>query len=214
LRGAPATSAKPERGPGEPVAATFKAPLLAKIFDTLDGDQRQVALDLGAPCQALLSQLTARRGCRLEIADLVANDGLRALNAALPEARAATMSALLPQPNRERLTLIFCWDLPNYLGLAALHSLCTLLASRAAPGCRLHMLISYSRRDMPLLPAHYTPGGDGQLTQLCLSDERTPAPRYSPEDLGKALGGFRYQRGVLLANGMQEFVYAWPDGQA
>lgn len=214
MRGASAAEARPERDSGAPVSTTFKAPLLTKILDTLDPEQRQVVLDLGPGCQSLIRQLTAERGCRIEIADFVAGGGLRALNAALPEARMETLSAELPPPNDERLTLIFCWDLPNYLGLATLQSLCALLGRRAAGGCRIHMLISYSRRDMPAQPARYVPAGDGQLTQHCATGERAPAPRYSPEDLGKALGGFKYERGVLLANGMQEFVYAWPAGQA
>jgi hypothetical protein len=214
LRGASAAEAKPERDTGGPVSATFKAPLLTRIFDTLDPEQRHVVLDLGAGCQALIAQLTAERGCRIEIADFVASGGLAALNTAPPETRMETLNRLLPQTNGERLTLIFCWDLPNYLGRAALQSLCSLLGQRAAAGCRLHMLISYSRRDMPAQPARYVPASDGQLTQHSVDGERAPAPRYSPEDLGKALGGFKYERGVLLANGMQEFVYAWPGGQA
>jgi hypothetical protein len=214
LRGASAAEARPERDAGGPVSATFKAPLLTRIFDNLDPERRQVVLDFGAGCQALISKLTAERGCRIEIADFVANDGLAALNASPPETRMETLTALLPQPNGEGLTLIFCWDLPNYLSRAALQSLCTLLGNRAAPGCRLHMLISYSRRDMPAQPARYVPVSDGQLSQHSVNGERAPAPRYSPEDLGKALGGFKYERGVLLANGMQEFVYAWPGGQA
>ena len=214
MRGASAAEAKPERDAGGPVSNTFKAPLLTKILDTIDPEQRQVVLDLGAGCQSLIAQLTAERGCRIEVADFVANDGLARLNAAPPEARTETLSALLPDPNGERLTLIFCWDLPNYLGRAALQSLCALLGLRAAGGCRLHMLISYSRRDMPAQPSRYVPASDGQLTQHSANGERAPAPRYSPEDLSKALGGFKYERGVLLANGMQEFVYAWPGGQA
>jgi hypothetical protein len=213
LRGASAAEATTERDSGGPVTTTFKAPLLTRILDSIEPEQRHVVLDLGAACQGLCDQLTAQRGCRIEIADLVANDGLSALNTAPPEGRAETLSSLLPQPNSERLTLIFCWDLPNYLGLPTLQSLCAMLGKRAASGCRLHMLISYSRRDMPAQPARYVPATDGQLTQLCRNSARIPAPRYSPEDLGKALGGFRYERGVLLANGMQEFVYAWPSGQ-
>ena len=134
MRGASAAEAKPERDPGAPVSVTFKAPLLTRILDTLHPEQRQVVLDLGAGCQALIAQLTAERGCRIEIADFVANDGLAALNAALPESRMDTLGSLLPQPNDERLTLIFCWDLPNYLSRTALQSLCTLLGSRAAGG--------------------------------------------------------------------------------
>jgi hypothetical protein len=63
---------------------------------------------------------------------------------------------------------------------------------------------------MSEMPARYVPAVDGNLIQSLVSDELTQAPRYSPEDIGTALGNFRYERGVLLANGMQEFVYAWP----
>ena len=213
MRGASAAEAKSERDTGASGTNTFKAPLLSKILDGTNPAQRQVVLDLGPACQALIGLLTSERGCRIEIADLVANGGLNAINAAPPEARTATLGSLLPQPNLERLTLIFCWDLPNYFGLPTLQSLCKLLGGRAAPGCRLHMLISYSRRDMSARPARYVPVKDGQLTQISPTPERIQAPRYSPEDLGKALAGFRYERGVLLANGMQEFVYTWPTGQ-
>jgi len=33
------------------------------------------------------------------------------------------------------------------------------------------------------------------------------APRYSPEDLGKSMGGFLIDRARLLSNGMQEFLF-------
>jgi hypothetical protein len=214
LRGAAAAEVRTGTQPAAAATASFKAPLLTRILDGLGEDQRQVVLDFGPGCQTLIEQLTAKRGCRIEIADFVANGGLVAINAVPPEERVATFGSLLPRPNSERLTLIFCWDLPNYLGRQVLTSLCALLGGRAAPGCRLHMLISYSRRDMPVHPARYVPGKDSQLTQICKTAERAPAPRYSPEELSKALGGFRYERGVLLANGMQEFVYTWPDGQA
>jgi hypothetical protein len=214
LRGAAAAETTTGSKPAAAAATSFKAPLLGKILDGLSEDQRHVVLDLGAACQTLIEQLTARRGCRIEITDFVANGGLAAVNAVPMEQHVATFASLLPQPSQERLTLVFCWDLPNYLGRQALQSLCALLGGRAAPGCRLHMLISYSRRDMPLLPARYVPGNDSQLTQISKTAERSPAPRYSPEELSKALGGFRYERGVLLANGMQEFVYTWPGGQA
>jgi hypothetical protein len=75
------------------------------------------------------------------------------------------------------------------------------------------MLIAYSKREMPAAPARYLPEPDGRLTQICGDSAMGKAPRYSPEELGLLVGKFRYERGVLLANGMQEFVYALPDGQ-
>lgn len=197
------------------LVTAFKAPLLDRILDEAEPERRQVVLDLGAPSEALLERLSTTRPCRVEIADLAAHGGVDLLNA--PEAGdevdaapIAPIAPLLPAPNGERLDLIFCWDLPNYLGLKALRELCAHLGRRAAPGCRLHMLIAYSKREMPRAPARYVPQTDGKLSQRCADGTLVPAPRYSPEDLSLAVGGFAYERGVLLANGMQEFVYAWP----
>jgi hypothetical protein len=64
---------------------------------------------------------------------------------------------------------------------------------------------------MSASPARYLPLDGGELRQQLETEKIVNAPRYSPEALGQAVGGFRYQKGVLLANGMQEFVYTWPD---
>ena len=213
MRGAAAAEATPARSGGGATTATFKAPLLARILEGPESEQRLVALDLGTPCQPLIDRIAARQPCRIEIADFVGFNAIASLSQAEPEALISTLQGLLPPPNQEQLNLIFCWDLPNYLPLPAIGRLVALLGARAAPGCRLHMLISYSRRDMPLAPSRYVPVDEGQLEQRSATADRVAAPRYSPEDLGKALNGFRYERGVLLANGMQEFVYAWPGTQ-
>jgi len=194
----------------------FKAPLLNRILANPDElEQRAVVLDLGGPCQVLLDRLSATRPCRVEIADLVNNNGLGAINAleSIEDEGPSLMRRLLPTGNDEPLDLILCWDLPNYLSLQTLGLLIDVLAHRVAPGCQLHMLIAYSKREMASIPGRYVPAPDGNLTQLFPSDELTEAPRYSPENIGSALRNFVYQRGVLLANGMQEFVYAWPDRQ-
>jgi hypothetical protein len=192
------------------LAGSFKAPLLDRLLDGVEPEIRQVVLDLGGPSQALLERLSTNRPCRVEIADFVANDVLELANST-EDLRPSLIRRLLPQPNRERLNLILCWDLPNYLKLDVFRQLCEVFAGRAAPGCRLHMLVAYSKREMGALPATYRLRDDGQLSQSFQNEEFVAAPRYSPEDLGRAVGRFKYERGVLLANGMQEFVYAWPE---
>ncbi len=215
MSGAATARAKPGRDHRERVTA-FKAPLLDRILQNPGADvedaPRQVVLDLGAASQPLLERLSALGPCRVEIADLVAHDGLAVLNApdAFEEPGSSPIPALLPAPGTDSLDLILCWDLPNYLSLRALGELCSYFGPRAAPGCRLHMLIAYSKREMPSAPARYLPEDDGRLRQVCADASIAAAPRHSPEALGDAVGGFRYERGVLLANGMQEFVYAWP----
>ena len=195
-------------------AASFKAPLLDRILDHgEDPGPRIVALDLGPPCQALIDRIGQNRSsCRIEIADLFANRGLQILDdpEAIEEHGPALLDELLPRPNAEPVGLVLCWDLPNYLSLAALKLLCSVLGQRAAPDCKLHMLVTYSKREMAAEPARYVPGSESGLTQTCTNIATTAAPRYSPEDIGRAVGRFEYERGVLLANGMQEFVYAWP----
>ena len=195
-------------------AASFKAPLLERLLDHgEDPAPRIVVLDLGPASQALLDRVSANRPCRVEIADFPGHGAVEVLSDpdVLEAAGEKLITSLLPKPNAEPLELILCWDLPNYLSLAALELLFDTLGRRAAPACKLHMLVAYSKRDMPARPARYVSGEDGHLTQMLISSESAAAPRYSPEDLGRAVGRFEYERGVLLANGMQEFVYAWPD---
>jgi len=201
---------------GETAAAlhAFKAPLLNRILaDPGESEERVVVLDLGGPCQTLLDRLRATRPCRVEIADLVSNNELDAINAidSIEDEGPSRIRQLLPGGNDEPLDLILCWDLPNYLTLKALTLLIDALAPRVAPDCRLHMLIAYSTREMASMPGRYIPTPDGNLTQILTSDELAEAPRYSPEDIGSALADFAYERGVLLSNGMQECVYVWPE---
>jgi hypothetical protein len=196
-----------------PRRTSFKAPLLSKILDGGDPERREVVLDLGVPSESLLDRLSSTRRCRVEIADLAGDGGIAALNRidTLEEPDDTVIQRMLPKPGGEPLDLVLCWDLPNYLTRATLQRLFDAIGLRAAPGCRLHMLIAYSKREMPAAPARYVPAPDQQLVQICKTIATSAAPRYSPEDLAIVVGRFQYERGVLLANGMQEFVYTWPD---
>jgi len=191
---------------------TFRAPLFERILNAEESARRQVVLDLGGPCQTLIDRFADTRPTRVEIADLVGYGALSRLRLieSDEEAGPPDWRQFLPAPSLEPIDLILCWDLPNYMQLSSFTALCALLGRRAAPGCQLHMLIAYAKRDMPARPAQFTVREDGQLMHAVAADDMVPAPRYSPEALGAAVGGFKYERGVLLTNGNQEFVYAWP----
>lgn len=205
------SAAQDIRSQGAVTVESFRAPLFERILQAEESEARQVVLDLGAPDQTLIRLLADNRPTRIEIADLVASGGLDEMRRLGPsdDAEPPDLRRFLPE-GREPLNLIFCWDLPNYLNLGTFAELCQLFAARAAPGCRLHMLITYSKRDMPAAPAHYATRDDTWLMRTIDDDATTTAPRYSPEALSDAVGEFAYERGVLLANGNQEFVYAWP----
>lgn len=186
----------------------LQAPLFRTIAAELATGGRRIVMDLGAPSTAMLD-LLGQAQCRVEIVDFAWFGGIVELNAAEPgPALAATVESLLPARQAgDAVDLVFCWDLPNYMELEALSGLMAGIAGRARPGAIAHALIYYSGRDMPGRPGRFVPDAGGDLTDHRPAGEAIPAPRYSPEDLGRSMGGFGIDRARLLGNGMQEFLF-------
>ena len=145
----------------------------------------------------------------MEIADLAHFGGIDQLNGTEPgPALASGADSLLPvPPPGDAFDLVFCWDLPNYLGLNALSALMNAIGRRARPGALAHALICYAERDMSERPGRFLPTADGELIDYNTACAVIAAPRYSPEDLGKSMGRFVLDRARLLSNGMQEFLF-------
>lgn len=181
------------------------APLFRSLIEGVDEAQRVVVLDLGAAHSRTL-ELFNRFRCRIEIID--ARRGIEALND-VGEARdlEAAVAALLPQAGPDALDIVLCWDLLNYLNKRALAALMAALAPRTRPGGLAHALIVYLESRMPDRPGDYVPLEDFRLQNLGQSLGERAAPRYSPEDLKLCMPGFAIERGRLLGNGMQEFLF-------
>lgn len=185
--------------------APFNAPLWRLAIEGLDPAQRCVVLDLG-PAVAQTVQLLGDYRCRLQIADI--GGELATIDAAEDaQSRAAACEAALGPRGPEPLDLVLCWDLWNYLSLPGLAALMRAVAARCRPGARIHGLVVYTDTRMPVSPGRFLPQPDGQLLWDAPVAETCAAPRYSPEQLGEALADFRHERGMLLANGLQEFLY-------
>ena len=75
------------------------------------------------------------------------------------------------------------------------------------PGALAHALIFYADSNMKEHPGRFVPTADGDLIDRSVTGAAISAPRYSPEDLGKSMGGFMIDRARLLSNGMQEFLF-------
>lgn len=185
--------------------ATLKVPLFRSLIERMDPERRCVVLDLGAAQNELLGLLTGYR-CRIDIAD-IADGAIDALNDEPEHERLeAVAEHWLPPRHAEPADLILCWDLLNYLVKPAMSALMSRVAARARPGAVAHALIAYSARTMPAKPARYVPADDAHLVNRAPAGPERDAPRYSPEDLKLAMPEFKTERGVLLANGMQEFL--------
>ena len=196
------------RQPPDAHLAALHAPLFQDLLGGLNETERHVVLDLGAASTEMLALLGQSR-CRVEIADLAYFGGIDYLNAAEPgPALVEEAESFLPKRcPHDAIDLVLCWDLPNYLSLDALAALMRAIARRARPGALAHALIFYSERDMPQQAGRFVPTAEGDLIDRSVPGTAVAAPRYSPEHLGKNMGGFVIDRARLLSNGMQEFLF-------
>ncbi len=183
----------------------LNAPLFAALIERLDEEQRYVVLDLGAARTETVAVFSRFR-CRLDIAGLAENlDDLN--NEAEPELLRVKAEAALPKPREEAPDVILCWDLLNYLNRPALTTLMASVAERGRPGTLVHALIVYSSKHMTREPGNFVPVDAQRLVKLNRGPEDREAPRYSPEDLARCLPAYTVERGRLLRNGMQEFLF-------
>lgn len=183
----------------------LNAPLFRGLLQGMEDDARRVVLDLG-PARSATVATFGRFRCRLEITDL--GDAIESLNAAEgPDELRARLVALLPPRRREATDVVLCWDLLNYLEPPALKGLMEEVQQRLRPGSLVHALIAYSTPRMPARPQHIVPTDDYRLVHAPVTSEERPARRYTPDELGRLMGGYVVERAMLLKNGMQEFLF-------
>jgi hypothetical protein len=183
----------------------LSAPLFHSLMQRLGAGGRWCVLDLGAAHTATIGALGKYR-CRLEIVDLA--DGLDELNGEI-DARKIRQSAdaLLPARRGEGADIVLCWDLINYLNKPALTAVMECIALRCKRGALAHGLVYYSAKSMPERPSTFLPIDDQRILQKVQPGRERPAPRYSPEDLARCMPRYSVERGRLLRNGMQEFLF-------
>jgi hypothetical protein len=183
----------------------LNAPLFHSLIQRMEGGGRWIVLDLGAARSNTIATL-GRFRCRLDIVDLA--DGLDALRdeTDVRVLRQRVEKLLLPR-STQPTDIVLCWDLINYLSQPALTAVMESIALRCKPGALAHGLVYYSMRQMPERPGSFVPIDDQRLVNMSSSGGERPAPRYSPEDLARCMPRYTVERGRLLRNGMQEFLF-------
>jgi hypothetical protein len=186
-------------------AEALNAPLFHSLMQRLEGGGRWVVLDLGAARSDTLRAF-GRFRCRLDIVDLA--DGLATLrDEADPRVLRQSVETLLPRRGVEGVDIVLCWDLINYLSAPALTAVMESIATRCKSGALAHGLVYYSMRTMPQQPGCFVPLDDLRLVNKASPGPERPAPRYTPEDLARCMPRYTVERGRLLRNGMQEFLF-------
>jgi len=184
--------------------STLKAPLFQSLLERLDPERRWVVLDLGAAHAATVG-VFGRFRCRLEIAAIA--HGLNALATAEADELVQAAERLFPAPGIEPADIVLCWDLLNYLERPGLSAIMEAIAARGRPGTVMHALMGYAEPLMPAQPGAYVALDDLRIQRLNRAPDARAAPRYTPDDLARHMPQCRIERGVLLANGMQEFLF-------
>jgi hypothetical protein len=183
----------------------LSAPLFHSLIQRLQSGTRFVVLDLGTVHSATIRELGKFR-CRLEFVELA--DGLDSLNGEVDPRRIRQLAdALLPLRRPEATDIVLCWDLINYLNQPALTAVMECIALRCKRGALAHGLVYYSAKAMPERPSTFVPVDDQRILQHTAPGRERPAPRYSPEDLARCMPRYSVERGRLLRNGMQEFLF-------
>jgi hypothetical protein len=181
------------------------APLFHSLMQRMAAGGRWVVLDLGAARSATIRTL-GRFRCRLDIVDLA--EGIDALNGETDPRRVRQRAdSLLPERRMESTDIVLCWDLINYLNQPALAAVMECVALRCKRGALAHGLVYYSAKAMPERPSAFVPVDDQHIAQHLWAGRDRPAPRYTPEDLARCMPRYGVERGRLLRNGMQEFLF-------
>lgn len=114
---------------------------------------------------------------------------------------------LIPETAKTQkpLDAILLWDLPNYLHKKMLSALIQYLLPRTNQSSLIHTYI-HTRQSMPEQPAKYSLLQDNKVLVDIDTDWTARSPMYYQELLHKVFDPFRVERGMLLANGMQEYI--------
>jgi hypothetical protein len=104
-----------------------------------------------------------------------------------------------------KLDLLLLWDLPNYLDSKVLRAIFEYLIPHCSEQAFVHTYV-HTREHMPATPAKYRLNGDDKVSVLQDASEKVPSPMFHKESLQKALSPFVVERGVLLSNGLQEYL--------
>ncbi|MGV6826189.1 MAG: hypothetical protein ACWA5Q_04360 [bacterium] len=181
----------------------MNCPVFGEFVTSLDEDRRYEILDLGPALPQNLEFLSRYR-CRLHISD--SQDAIARHDLSTEEDNPLTFSELLPIPAEATYDILLFWDIFNYLEPSDIRLLMDHLKPHIKSGTQLYVLNTQSG-DIPATPNRYRIVDEQQLLCEHTSIDFMPSPCHAQRVLEKHLLGFSLQRGMLLKNGQQEFLF-------
>jgi hypothetical protein len=186
---------------------SMNSPLLFGVLQALDSESRVDILGLTPANADLLDYFSQYHcklhlpGCRDELLLLRVTDG----EENPPWSEVFKKFIPLPNSDNDTLDLVLLWDLPNYLDKPVLSALIAYLAPHVSKRTVLHTYI-HTRQSMPAQPGDYSLTREKNVMVEMPAAWNASSPMYYQELLHKIFTPFRVDRGMLLANGLQEYI--------
>ena len=185
----------------------MNSPLLFDVLQALAPASRVELIDL-APLNANLLDYFSQYHCKLHLPGC--RDELLSLHVTTAEDKpllSEVFKSCIPLHNCDphTLDLLLLWDLPNYLDKPVLSALITYLMPYVASGAVLHTYI-HTRQTMPDYPGGYRLTRENTVIVEMSAAWNVSSPTYYQELINKVFAPFRVDRGMLLANGLQEYI--------
>jgi len=191
---------------GQESTYRIRSPLLFGILQAIDPDTRISVLDLNQANSSLVDYFSHFR-CKLLLPG--SQHALQALEIEEEDdensLRFKTEQCLVLPQDAGFVDLVLLWDLPNYLDKRLLQSVMAALTQYTDRNTILHTYV-HTHQTMPGTPANFHFTAEHQIQVDMTAAWTVTSPAYHQALLNKVLFPFQVDRGMLLANGLQEYI--------
>ncbi|HSP00221.1 MAG TPA: hypothetical protein VLN90_02035, partial [Thioalkalivibrio sp.] len=124
------------------------------------------------------------------------------------EALQARMETLLTPGLVSGCDLVMVWEVLNYLQPPVITALMSRLAQLLPSGAQVHGFVAYSMKSLPQTPRALVLCPDAGLKSLPGQNPATVQLKgYPSGELQRFMPSFHAARGILLGDGMQEYLF-------
>lgn len=184
----------------------LRSPLLFGVLQSMDPDKRLNVLDLSPANPSLIDHFSDCH-CKLFLPgceDALLTQEVDEEDDDISLLQKTERILKLPE-NTAAFDLILLWDLPNYLDKRLLQSLMKILSRYANKDSVLHSYI-HTRQTIPNSPASFRFTPEQNVIVDITAPWTATCPAYHQALLNKIMSPFMVNRGMLLANGFQEYI--------
>lgn len=194
-----------------PTSGGYTSSSLAQVMEDLSQRKGKLhILDLGNASSKTLQHFSKQR-CRITFENLASDLAYRAAAPDDVVPNELWISKLFdPDPAGEKLDLILCWDLVNYLNHTELADLFYVFETLADEKTWIYAMFS-TLLVMPETPGTFTLTEKALVEYSLPTDKYKTCPRYCPRELQRMFNRFAIARLLLLKNGYYEILFQMGD---